>query len=257
MGSNRFLCETPQFLESTRRAQLPDAANMPRQPRYFVPDIPQHVIARGVNKGAVFFAPQDYANYLDDLREAASKHGCAIHAYVLMTNHVHILLTPAHNKSLPLTMQAIGRSYVQRLNKRYKRTGTLWEGRYKACLVQNDRYLLTCQRYIEMNPVRAGLARRPQDYPYSSFASNAYGSTDLLLTRHPVYEALHHDPVMRPKAYRHLFRDLFTADELQLIRQRTNACSFIGDCSFKSRIESTLGRPLPTGSKGRPRKKSV
>ena len=215
------------------------------------------MIARGVNRNAVFFKPQDYADYLDDLREAASSHGCAIHAYVLMTNHVHILLTPEHDRSLPLTMQAMGRTYVQRLNKRYQRTGTLWEGRYKACLVQNDRYLLTCQRYIEMNPVRAGLSRRPGDYPYSSFAANAYGAANSLLTRHPVYETLHADPVMRPRAYRRLFEDLFSAEELRLIRQRTNACSFFGDDRFKSRIESTLGRPIPTGSMGRPPKKSV
>lgn len=230
---------------------------MPRQPRYFVPDIPQHVVARGVNRSAVFFAPQDYSHYLDGLRDAASTHGCSIHAYVLMTNHVHILLTPAHNTSLPLMMQAIGRSYVQRVNKRYGRTGTLWEGRYKACLVQNDRYLLTCQRYIEMNPVRAGLARLPGDYPYSSYASNAYGARNPILTHHRVYEELHRDPVMRPRAYRHLFRDHFSADDLCLIRRRTNACSFFGDDRFRSRIESTLGRSLTTGSRGRPPNKSV
>lgn len=230
---------------------------MPRQPRYFVPGIPQHVITRGVNRGAVFFGTRDYAHYLDDLREAASTHGCAIHAYVLMTNHVHMLLTPEHDKSLPFTMQAIGRTYVQRLNKRYQRTGTLWEGRYKACLVQNDRYFLACQRYIEMNPVRAGLARNPGAYPHSSFAANAYGAKNSLLTRHPVYEALHRDPGLRRKAYRQLFRDQFSADDLRLIRQRTNACSFVGDDQFKSRIESTLGRPLSTGSRGRPRNKPV
>jgi putative transposase len=230
---------------------------MPRQPRYFLPEIPQHVIARGVDKNPVFFGPQDYVHYLDDLRAAASAHGCDIHAYVLMTNHVHILLTPGHEKSLPLMMQAMGRTYVQRLNKRHRRTGTLWEGRYKACLVQNDRYLLTCQRYIELNPVRAGLARRPGDYPFSSFAANAYGAANSLLTRHPVYEALHADPVMRPKIYRHLFRDLFSAEELRLIRQRTNACSFLGDDRFKTTIESTLGRTLSTGARGRPARKSV
>ena len=230
---------------------------MPRQPRYFVPDVPQHVVSRGVNRGAVFFGPQDYSYYIEDLRRAASTYGCAIHAYVLMTNHVHILLTPEHDTSLPLTMQAIGRAYVQRLNKKYKRTGTLWEGRYKACLVQTDRYVLACQRYIEMNPVRAGLARLPGDYAYSSFASNAYGAANSLLTRHPVYEALHRDPVMRPRAYRRLFRDHFSNDELQLIRKRTNACSFLGDERFKDRLESTLGRKLTTGLRGRPPKKSV
>lgn len=230
---------------------------MPRQPRYFVPGIPQHVITRGVNRGAVFFGPQDYAHYLDDLREAAGTHGCAIHAFVLMTNHVHMLLTPERDNSLPLTMQAIGRTYVQRLNKRHRRTGTLWEGRYKACLVQNDRYVLACQRYIELNPVRAGLATGPGAYPYSSFAANAYGARSSLLTKHPVYEALHRDPLVRPLAYRRLFQDQLSADDLRLIRQRTNACSFLGDDNFKSQIESMLGRPLSTGSRGRPPGKPV
>jgi putative transposase len=230
---------------------------MPRQPRYFLPEIPQHVIARGVDRNPVFFGPQDYKHYLDDLRAAAGAHGCDIHAYVLMTNHVHILLTPEHEKSLPMTMQAMGRTYVQRLNRRHRRTGTLWEGRYKACLVQNDRYFLTCQRYIEMNPVRAGLARHPGGYPYSSFAANAYGAANSLLTTHPVYEALHPDPLMRPKTYRQLFQDPFSVEELRLIRQRINACSFLGDDGFKSRIESMLGRAIPSGSRGRPPKKSV
>ena len=134
---------------------------MPRQLRYFIPNIPQHVITRGVDRRAVFFHEHDYKLYLDALRQEAAKNRCLIHAYVLMTNHVHLLVTPQYERSLPLMMQAMGRSYVQRLNERYDRTGTLWEGRYKAGLVQHNRYLLACQRYIELNPVRAGIVLAP------------------------------------------------------------------------------------------------
>jgi putative transposase len=131
---------------------------MPRQPRYFIPNIPQHVIQRGVDRQAVFFSSRDYDLYLDTLRAAGSRYDCSIHAYVLMTNHTHLLITPGTRHSLPLLMQAMGRGYVQTLNRRYNRTGTLWQGRYKASLIQDSIYLLTCYRYFELKPVRAGTA---------------------------------------------------------------------------------------------------
>ena len=228
---------------------------MPRQLRYFIPDIPQHVITRGVDRQAVFFHEQDYTLYLEALQEAAATHNCLIHAYVLMTNHVHLLVTPERERSLPLMIQAMGRAYVQRLNARYNRTGTLWEGRYKAGLVQHDGYMLACQRYIELNPVRAGLVLAPGEYRYSSYAHHAIGTDDPLVTSHACYLDLHIEPSARRQAYRALFNDTLTKELLAKIRKNTNAGSIIGDNRFRRQIETMLNRSVPTGKRGRPKKK--
>ncbi len=227
---------------------------MPRQPRYFIPNIPQHVIARGVDRQAVFFQKQDYELYLRSLQEAAANCQCLVHAYVLMTNHVHLLVTPKQERSLPLMMQAMGRTYVQRLNARYNRTGTLWEGRYKASPVQTDAYLLTCQRYIELNPVRAGMVAAPGEYPHSSYAHHALGKADSLLTNHPLYIRLHNELSLRQQAYRGLFCDTLSEELLTRLRENTNACTVIGNGRFKKQIATMLGRALPTGKRGRPKK---
>jgi putative transposase len=229
-----------------------DNSVMPRQCRYFIPHVAQHVITRGVDRQAVFFHRQDYALYREALQDAAVTNECLIHAYVLMTNHVHLLVTPLRERSLPLMMQAMGRNYVQRLNARYGRTGTLWEGRYKASLVQNNDYLLTCQRYIELNPVRARMVRAPGDYPYSSYACHAAGVDDALITAHACYLNLAYDRAARQSAYRKLFRDLLDEEWLVRIRKSTNACGVIGDERFRQQIEAMLGRRVPTGKRGRP-----
>ncbi len=228
---------------------------MPRQLRYFIPHIPQHVITRGVDRQAVFFQKRDYVLYLESLREASVTHHCLVHSYVLMTNHVHLLVTPERERSLPLLMQAMGRNYVQRLNARYKRTGTLWEGRYKAGLVQCDGYLLSCQRYIELNPVRAGMVSTPGEYSYSSYAHHALGVDDPLITPHGNYLDLHAEPEARRQAYRALFHDRLSKPLLTRIRKDTNSCSVIGDNRFRRQIEVMLGRAVPTGNRGRPKKK--
>lgn len=224
---------------------------MPRQPRYFVPHIPQHVIQRGVDRQATFFRPQDYRLYLDTLRTAARRYHCAVHAYVLMRNHTHLLLTPGTERALPLLMQAMGRGYVQKLNRQYERTGTLWQGRYKASLVQDDRYLLTCYRYIELNPVRAGMVRHPADYAYSSYRHNAAGQADILVTTHPVYQSLSSKPEQRQAAYRALFADEIAPELLALVRDTTNACQVLGNDRFKDQIEAMLGRSVRPGKAGR------
>lgn len=227
---------------------------MPRQCRYFIPYIAQHVITRGIDRQAVFFHSQDYALYREALQDAAASNDCLVHAYVLMTNHVHLLVTPSHEKSLPRMMQAMGRRYVQRLNARYRRTGTLWEGRYKASPVQDSNYLLACQRYIELNPVRARMVESPGDYPYSSYAYHAAGVHDVLITAHPCYVSLAHDRASRQEAYRALFQDVIDEKLLTKIRKTTNACGVIGDGRFKDQIEAMLGRRVPTGRRGRPAK---
>ena len=148
---------------------------MPRQPRFFAPDGPLHVIQRGNDRQVIFRAPEDRLRFLDLIRHAMRRHGVSIHAYVLMTNHVHFLLTPSGRDAVSGMMQSVGRVYVQWFNGRYRRTGTLWEGRYKATVVEDERYLLTCMRYIELNPVRARMVKSPGEHPWSSFATNACG----------------------------------------------------------------------------------
>jgi putative transposase len=207
-----------------------------------------------VDRQATFFAPDDYALYLEALAHAAREFECQIHSYVLMTNHTHLLLTPGSERALPLLMQAMGRKYVQTLNRKYDRTGTLWEGRYKASLVQNDLYLLTCQQYIELNPVRAGMTTSPAEYPYSSYAHNAYGKIDPIVTPQPVYLSLGDRPAERQAAYRKLFTDEISTEIIHKIRKTTNACLVLGDDAFKDRIESELGHSVRHRRKGRPRK---
>ena len=229
-------------------------SDMPRQPRYFIPHLPQHVIQRGVDRQAVFFGAQDYALYRETLRAAADRYECAIHAYVFMTNHTHLVITPGTERSLPLLMQAIGRGYVQKLNRHYNRTGTLWEGRYKASLIQDDIYLLTCYRYIELNPVRAGMVQHPGDYPHTSYHHNATGRPDTLLTEHSVYWSLAAAPEQRQAAYRRLFADEITPEFLELVRDVTNACRVLGNDRFKDRIEAQLGHSVRRRKVGRPPK---
>lgn len=226
---------------------------MPRQPRYFVPGIPQHIIQRGVDKQPVFFRPEDYELYLDRLGKAAANHSCLIHAYVLMTNHTHLLVTPREKMSLPLLMQSMGRQYVQRVNKSHGRTGTLWEGRYKASPVQSNRYFLACSRYIELNPVRAGLVKSPGGYPYSSYAHNALGKHDDLLSAHATYLKLGNTPPSRQTAYRGLFADSISPKLLAYIRDTTNSCLVLGNDKFKDEIEAVLGRTVRPGKRGRPK----
>ena len=163
---------------------------MPRLGRYFLADRPLHVIQRGNNRTPIFFGDEDYERYGDWLGEAAAEHGCAIHAYVLMTNHVHLLVTPARALSLPRAMQSLGRRYVRYVNAAHGRTGTLWEGRYRAAPIDSDAYFLACCRYIELNPVRAGLTAHPREYPWSSWRAHAQGIADPLAADHPLYSGL-------------------------------------------------------------------
>ena len=163
---------------------------MARLARYNLPGQPQHVILRGNNRSIIFVAEADYHFFIECLQKAAEQHGCAIHAYVLMTNHVHLLLTPEREDSIGKALQSLGRRYVQYFNYTQKRTGTLWEGRYKATLIDSERYLLTCYRYIELNPVRANMVEHPREYRWSSYLSHAEGKLDKLIAEHALYVAL-------------------------------------------------------------------
>jgi len=229
---------------------------MPRRARLALPGIPWHIIQRGNNRAVCFHAEEDYQFYLHYLNEFADKFGCAIHAYVLMTNHVHLLLTPAKADSAGLMMKHLGQRYVQYINRTYQRSGTLWEGRFRSCLTQTEDYVLACYRYIELNPVRAGMVMKPQDYRWSSYHANGLGKPSMIITPHEQYMHLARNDAERREAYRALFRahvDEALTDE---IRDATNGNFVLGGRKFQAQIAKALGRPVTRGEAGRPVEKT-
>ena len=188
---------------------------MARLPRLFIKDCPQHIIQRGNNRQATFFADEDYTVYLDKLKDFSEKYQVNVHAYVLMTNHVHLLLSTAHQGAISKMMQSIGRYYVLYINKTYQRTGTLWEGRFKSTLVDSDNYLFTVMRYLEMNPVRAGMVKHPAEYPWSSYQANAVGKSIELLTPHQQYMQLGDTSTERLSRYVGLFDEYLSENTLE------------------------------------------
>jgi putative transposase len=227
---------------------------MPRPLRIDLPHVPQHVVQRGNDRQPCFFQPVDRLRYLDDLRDISQRVGCAVHAYVLMTNHVHLLVTPSAPGQVGHVMQALGRRYVRYVNDRYRRTGTLWEGRYKSCPVESDDHLLRCYRYIELNPVRAAMVAAPADYPHSSYRANALGEHDPLLSPHSQHLALGTTPALRQQAYRAFVDEAISDDELELIRQRLQRQHALGSDRFRTIVEAQLSRAAGPRKAGRPRK---
>lgn len=179
---------------------------MPRRPRIQLAGLPMHLVQRGINREPCFFAEEDYHCYLHWLQKSAADWNCAIHAYVLMTNHVHLLISAERAEGPAKLMQSLGRRYVQYINRAYKRSGSLWEGRYKSSVVQAETYLLACMRYIELNPVRAGMVADPAQYRWSSYRHNGLRQADTRLTPHPLYQSLGCDAEERRANYRVLFR---------------------------------------------------
>jgi putative transposase len=227
---------------------------MARLPRFVIAGHPQHVIIRGNNRDPIFYADADYRFYLDKLQDACAKHGCDVHVYVLMTNHVHLLITPHTEDGISKTMQILGRYYVQYFNFTYNRTGTLWEGRYKASLVDSEAFALTCYRYIELNPVRADMVQHPAEYPWSSYRCNALGQASPLITPHYLYAALGESAEARQRAYMALFDahiDLKTLDE---IRHSANKAWVLGSDYFKDKIAAQLNRKAAASARGGDRK---
>lgn len=228
---------------------------MARLPRFVIANQPQHVIVRGNNREPIFCADADYQFYLEKLQQACTKHECELHAYVLMTNHVHLLISPRTEQGLGKVMQMIGRYYVQYFNYSYQRTGTLWEGRYKATLIDSEQYLLTCYRYIELNPVRAaGMVDDPAEYPWSSYRYNALGMKNELITPHYEYLKLAKIAEERQQAYRDLLIHPLTEKTLTEIRDATNKAWVLGSTYFKEKIEQQLKRPAGPKAKGGDRK---
>jgi len=227
---------------------------MPRRPRLTLPGIPLHLIQRGNNRQACFFSDEDYHAYLTWLDEYARSSACQVHAYVLMTNHVHLLISAADSDGPGRLMKALGQRYVQYVNRRYRRSGTLWEGRFRSCLVEDERYLLACQRYIELNPVRARIVADPAAYCWSSHRAHAQGEAAPLIQSHFLYRALGAEPEERQAAYRALFRDRLDPDVVDTIRHATNGNYALGGAGFAEQIGAALGRRVTPGKAGRPRK---
>jgi putative transposase len=224
---------------------------MARLPRLYLPGCAQHIIQRGNNREPCFYDEADYKAYLSFLKDAAAKYQVAIHAFVLMTNHVHLLATPANENGVSRMMQALGRKYVQYFNYTYVRTGTLWEGRYKSTLVDSENYLLTVYRYIELNPVRASMVGHASDYPWSSYHCNALGKAIQLITPHSLYLQLGNSSEERQKYYRQLFQGRMSERDMSEIRESTNKAWALGDDRFKAIIaEKTGRRATPLGRGG-------
>jgi putative transposase len=229
---------------------------MARLPRFVIPGQPQHIIQRGNNRQVIFAADEDYRFFRDAMVDAAANHGLAIHAYVWMSNHIHLLASPASGTAISKVFQSVGRRYVQYFNGRYGRSGTLWEGRYRATVVDSERYLLTLMRYIELNPVRAGLVAGPGDYPWSSYRRYAQGESGPnadWLSPHQDYLKLGPSDLERQLAYRQFFHTAISATDLADIRDCSHKGWALGSEQFKERIERIGHRRASSKGVGRPR----
>ncbi|AVP58703.1 REP-associated tyrosine transposase [Pulveribacter suum] len=225
---------------------------MARLPRLTVPGYPHHVIQRGNNRQMIFHDTVDREFMLQLLAEQSRLHQIDVHAYVLMGNHLHLLATPQTEKGLPLMMQAVGRSYVRRFNRRHQRTGTLWEGRYRSTIVQTERYLLACMAYIDLNPVRAGLVAQPADYPWSSHAHCLGLRADPLVTPHALYWSLGNTPFAREAAYGELVRSGLSAHEHEALGRAAHAGWALGGPEFIAALQQKTRRRVTQARSGRP-----
>ncbi len=227
---------------------------MARLARLYVPGLPQLVAQRGNGKQPIFIEDADRKAFLGWLRDAAREHGVAVHAYVLMPDHFHLLGTPTHERSISRMLQSVGRRYVAYFNQRVGRTGTLWEGRYRSTVLDPDRYLLPVMRHVELNPVRAALTTDPTHYPWSSCAHHVGINSEPWLTDHPAYWGLANTPFDRQAAYRHLLEEAPSPGEIEAIRAAARKGWILGDEAFAARIEGSVSRRPLAAARGRPRK---
>ncbi|WP_334186641.1 transposase [Noviherbaspirillum sp.] len=227
---------------------------MARLPRLVIPHQPHHVIQRGNDRQIIFHAPEDYEVFLRWMREAARQFHVLIHAYVLMPNHLHLLATPADDTGLARMMQWIGRYYVPYFNRKYLRSGTLWEGRYKATVIDSERYFMVCSCYIELNPVRASLVTMPDEYPWSSYMHHIGAKVDPIITDHALYWSLGNTPFEREAAYKSLVEQGITIGETQALTEATQKGWALGSPKFKLQLEKTASRRVGPMKRGRPKK---
>jgi len=227
---------------------------MARKPRLFVADLPYHITQRGNNKNQIFFTAEDYFFFFNVLKEAKAKYPCFIFGYCFMTNHFHLLIQPKEKNNISLLMKLLGAKYVRYVNKTYKRTGTLWEGRFKCCLIDEELYFLACLHYIEMNPVRAGIVNSPELYPWSSYRFRAFGEKNSILDAGAWYNSLGSNAQERQIRYRKFFQNFIPESTTTLIREMTNKGGMIGSALFKEKIQETTGREIIFRRPGRPKK---
>ena len=225
---------------------------MPRKPRFVIPGVPVHIVQRGRSREPVFYDDADYQVYLSRLKEAAERYQCQIHAYVLMTNHIHLLATPSDTQGITRMMQYIGRHYVPYINHTYGGSGSIWEGRYKANLIQDESYLLTCMRYIELNPVRAKMVNTPTQYRWSSFHRNGQGKQDSIVIPHQMYQKLGKTEALRLATYKALFKAHIDDAELSDIRNAWQTGTPLGNDYFRQKVEEKLGCKVGQAKRGRP-----
>ena len=225
---------------------------MPRQARIIIPGVPLHIIQRGNNRQACFYNDRDYSNYLEWLGEYSQKSNCTIHAYVLMTNHVHLLLTPKFQESAAELMKHLGQRYVQYFNRKYGRSGTLLEGRFRSTVVQQEMYMFACYKYIEMNPVRAGIVSDPEDYRWSSYRINAQGEKQGFIRPHQLYQDLAETDAERQRIYAEQFWHELETSEVVQIRSATNGNFVLGNEQFTAKIGKMFGQNVSPRKPGRP-----
>jgi len=224
--------------------------------RMYLPGIPAHIVQRGNNREPCFFNDDDYYFYLERLEPALKRYKVSLHAYVLMTNHVHLLMTPADAEGISRVMSLLGQQYVRHINKTYRRSGTLWEGRHKASVVNTDEYLLQCYRYIELNPVRAEMVSAPEAYPWSSYGYHAWNRENALIDDHELYLALGVSPSARCDAYRELFQYELSDDDIHIINQSIHYNYPLGNDRFREKIEAVLKRKVGYARQGRPKQET-
>ena len=226
---------------------------MARLPRLTVPGYPHHIIQRGNNRQPIFAERADYEQLLAMLEEHSRRFNVAVHAYVLMSNHFHLLATPEDASGIPQMMQAIGRQYVRYFNRRQGRTGTLWEGRYRSTLIQAERYLLACMVYIDLNPVRAGMVADPAEYPWSSHAHYIGRRADRIVTPHPLYWELGNTPFARDAAYAQLVHAGLSTAQQQALTDSALRGWALGEPDYVAQLQQRTARRVVKGQAGRPR----
>lgn len=224
---------------------------MTRPRRYCPAEIPVHVVQRGNNRCDCFYSSEDKATFIKHLRQSAETFSVDVHAWVLMSNHFHLLVTPHADDAVSRFVQHIGRDYVRYFNRKYDRSGTLWEGRFNSCLIQTERYFLVCQRYIELNPVRAGMIKHPRDFHWSSYRTNAQGAESSVAKPHPVYLELGSTRPDRLAAYRKLFDEVIPANEIDQLREALKRGFVFGSDKFRQRIEAASGQRMTPKKRGR------
>lgn len=225
---------------------------MPRRSRMYLPGFTYHIVQRGNNREVCFFEEENYRVFIRYMGEVLPRYGVALHAYCLMTNHIHLLLTPDSDDGISRVMRVVCSRYAQYINKKYERTGTLWEGRHKASAIDSERYLLKCYRYIELNPVAAQIVERPEEYAWTSNHCNAWGDPDPLVTMHETYRRLGRSREHRCASYRALFREALTPEDRHAIRRAVHSCLPLGTVKFLGKIERKTGRPIGYAHRGRP-----